>query len=167
MRGSVWPGSDPLRRTRSLADIKTFTVSAELTKPSQSVVAIISSVRTGLTTLDPTIDPSQETVAGDAVLRSFRPDLPGYEYPTPNTKPPAPSQDSEEYSELMDREDSRITLNPDSLCRSRFTSSSPILNKFQVKKPSAGSWRSNSKEVNVGTLNEEWKPKQLSNGNYR
>lgn len=35
-------------RTRSLKDAKTFTVFAELTKPSQSLVTIIGSVRAGL-----------------------------------------------------------------------------------------------------------------------
>jgi ATP-dependent DNA helicase HFM1/MER3 len=34
-----------LRRTHSLKDAKVFTVFAELTKPSQSVVTVISSVR--------------------------------------------------------------------------------------------------------------------------
>lgn len=47
--GSIWLYSDTLNRTRSLMDTKTFTVFAELTKPSQSVVTIISSVRTDLT----------------------------------------------------------------------------------------------------------------------
>lgn len=54
--GSVWRGSDALRRTRSLKDVKTFTVSAELTKPSQSVVTIISSVKGNLTSFELVID---------------------------------------------------------------------------------------------------------------
>jgi len=48
--------SDTLRRTRSLKDVKTFTVFAELTKPSQSVVTIISSVRGDLTSFELVID---------------------------------------------------------------------------------------------------------------
>ena len=44
--------SDTVCRTRSLKDGKTFTVFTELTKPSQSVVTIISSVRTDLVGLD-------------------------------------------------------------------------------------------------------------------
>ncbi|KAF9652905.1 P-loop containing nucleoside triphosphate hydrolase protein, partial [Thelephora ganbajun] len=137
--------------TRSLKEVKIFTVFVELTKPSQSVVTIISS----------------ETIAGDAVSRSFRPDLPGNEYPTPNTKPPAPSQDSEEYDASTDRGDSRIILGPDDLCGPCFDGSSPIPSKPQGKKPLVDSGRSNSREIKARTSYGEWKPEQLSNGNYR
>lgn len=166
----TWLGSDTLCRTRSLKDVKTFKVFAELTKPSQSIVTIIGSVRTDLDDFYLVIDLLQETIAGDAVSRSFRPDLPGNEYPTLNTKPLAPSQDPEEYDGVVwERGDSQTILNPYDLHGPRFFSSSPIPNKpqTQVKKPLAGSGRSNSREAMVGMPSGEWKPEQLSNGNYK
>ena len=140
---------------------------AELTKPSQSVVTIISSVGTDRVYFDPTIDLLQETIAGDAVSQSFRPDLPGSEYPTPNTKPPAPGQDSEEYGGSMDRGGPPIVLDHDYHHEPPFFSSSPIPNKPQGKKPFASLGGSNSRETKVGTLYEEWKPERLFNGNYK
>ena len=158
--------SDAPHRTRSLEDGKTFTVFAELTKPSQSVVTVISSVRADLVGFDLVIDLLQETIAGDAVSHSFRPDLPGSEYPTPNTKPPAPGQDSEEYREPVNRGASPTILDCDDH-EPRFSSPSPAPIKIQGKKPLVGSERSNSRERKVGTSYEEWRPERLSNGNYR
>ena len=166
MGDSAQLSSDTLCRTRSLVDLKTFTVFAELTKPSQSVVTIISSVRTDLLGFEPVADLSQETVAGDAVSRSFRPGLPGNEYPTLHTKPPAPSQDSEEY-DPTERGDSQIVPNHEGLYGPRFSNSSPIPNEPRGRIPLGGSRRSNSRERGVGTSHSEWKPEQLSNGNYR
>ena len=155
-------------RTRSLGDVKTFVVFAELTKPSQSVVAIIGSVRTDLVGFNLVIDSLQETIAGDTVSRSFKPDLPGNEYPTLNTKPLAPSQDSEEYGGPVDQGDSRIRFNSDNLNGTRFSSPSPAPNKpKRSKEPLAGSGKTNLRETNVGTPHGERKPEQLSNGNYR
>ena len=160
-------GSNTLRRTRSLKDGKTFTVFAELTKPSQSVVTIIGSVGADPVDFALVIDLSQETIAGDAVSRSFRPDLPGNEYPTPNTKPPASGQDFEEYGDPTDQGGSQIIFNPGDIYRTRFSSSSPTPNKGQGKKPLARSGRSSPREIKVGTSYGEWKPEKLSNGYYR
>ena len=140
---------------------------AELTKPSQSVVTIIGSVGAGPVYSPLVIDLLQETIAGDAVSRSFRPNIPGNEYPTPNTKPPASGQEIEEHGELTDRGDSEIIFDPDDIHGTRFSSSSPALNKGQGKKPLAHSGRSNPKEIKAGTPYGEWKPEQLFNGNYR
>jgi len=168
-KDSVWLGSDALCRTRSLKDVKTFKVFAELTKPSQTIVTIIGSVRTDLDDLHLAIDLLQETIAGDAVSRSFRPDLPGNEYPTLNTKPPVPSQDHEEHNGVVwERGGSQIIPNPHDLHGPRFSSPSPVPSKPQARaKPLAGSGRSNSREAKVGIPYGEWKPKQLSNGNYK
>lgn len=164
-RSSVWLGSDVSHRTRSLKDAKTFTVFAELSKPSQSVMTVISSVRTDHVCFEFVVNLLQETIAGDVVSRSFRPGLPGNEYPTPNTKPSAPSQESDEYGRLTDRGDSQVMSNPDDIHGPRF--SSPIPNEPQMKKHLAGSGRSNSRGMKIGTSFEEWKPERLSNGNYR
>ena len=67
----------------------------------------------------------------------------------------------------MDPGDSRITFDPENLHGSRFTSRSPIPSKPQANKPLVGSGRSNSMEKKAGTSYEEWKPEQLSNGNYK
>lgn len=163
----VWLCSDTLSRTRSLADTKTFTVFAELTKPSQSVVTIISSVRTDLTGCWFFTYLSQETIAGDAVWRSFRPEIPGIEYPTLNTKPQATSQDSEEYGETVDLGNSQVTFNPENLHGSRFSSPSPTPSKLRVTKSPVDPGRSNLRETKAGISYEGWKPEQLSNGNYR
>lgn len=140
---------------------------AELTKPSQSVITIISSVGTDPFSFALVIELLQETIAGDGVSRSFRPDIPGNEYPTPNTKPPTPSQDFEEYGEPTDRGVSQISFNPDDLYDPHFSSRSPTPNKSQGRKPLADPGRSNQKEARVVTSYGEWKPEQLSNGNYR
>lgn len=160
-------GSNTLCRTRSLKDGKTFTVFTELTKPSQSVVTMIGSVGAYPVDFALVINLLQETIAGDAVSRSFRPDLPGNEYPTPNTRPPASGQDSEEYREPTDRGGSQILFNPDDVYGIRFSSSSPTPNKRQGKKPLAHSGRSDPREIKVGTSYGEWRPEQLFNGNYR
>lgn len=139
----------------------------ELTKPSQSVITIIGSVGSDSVDFALVVDLLQETIAGDAVSRSFRPDLPGNEYPTPNTKPPASSQDFEGYGEPTDRGGSQIVLDRDDIYGTRFSGSSPIPNKPQGKEALAYSGRSNPKEINVGTSYGEWKPERLSNGNYR
>ena len=130
------------------------------------MVTIISSVRTDLVDFSLVIDFLQETIAGDAVSKNFRPDLPGNEYPTLNTKPPAPGQDSEEYGGLKDWGDSRITLGNDDLYGPRFSGSSPIPEKPLGKKPPTSSGRSNSRETKARTY-EEWKPERLPNGNYK
>jgi len=144
--------------------VKTFTVFTELTKPSQSVVTIIGSVSADLVGFDLVIYLLQETTAGDAVSRSFRPNLPGNEYPTVNTKPPAPGQNSQEYGGLAGRGDSPIAVE---LHEPRFSSPNHTLTELQGKKPLVGSGRSNSRETKAGTSYGDWKPEQLSNGNYR
>lgn len=166
-KDNVRLGSNTLCRTRSLKDGKTFTVFTELTKPSQSVVTMIGSVGAYPVDFALVIDLLQETIAGDAVSRTFRPDLPGNEYPTPNTKPPASSQDFEGYGEPMDRGGSQIVLNRDETYETRFSSSSPLQNKCQGKEPLAHLGRSNPREIKLGPSYGEWKPEQLSNGNYR
>lgn len=110
--------------------------------------------------LTPPLTLLQEAIAGCTILRSFRPD-------PPNHESPAPSQGSEENVRPMDREDRQTVFNSDGLYGSCFTGSSPIQKKSQVKKLLAGSRKPNPREMKVRTSDEEWRPEQLSNGNYR
>ncbi|KAF8077800.1 Sec63 Brl domain-containing protein [Lyophyllum atratum] len=58
--------------TKSLKEKKSFTVTAELTRPSQSILVLITS----------------ETTAGLVVTEVYKPALSPKEFPTPNTRPP-------------------------------------------------------------------------------
>ncbi|KAF7322399.1 DEAD/DEAH-box DNA helicase [Mycena chlorophos] len=58
--------------TKALKETKTFEITAELTKPSQSVVVLITS----------------ETIAGVSISQTYKPNIPYKEYPTRDTRPP-------------------------------------------------------------------------------
>ncbi|KAJ7085715.1 Sec63 Brl domain-containing protein [Mycena belliarum] len=58
--------------TKVLKETKTFEISADLTKPSQSVVVLITS----------------ESIAGVTVTQVYKPTVPNREYPTRDTRPP-------------------------------------------------------------------------------
>ncbi|KAJ7137709.1 P-loop containing nucleoside triphosphate hydrolase protein [Mycena epipterygia] len=58
--------------TKALQDTRTFEITAELTKPSQSVVVYITS----------------ESIAGVTVSQTYKPSVPSKEYPTRDTRPP-------------------------------------------------------------------------------
>ncbi|KAF7311383.1 DEAD/DEAH-box DNA helicase [Mycena kentingensis (nom. inval.)] len=58
--------------TKALKDRKSFDVTVELTKPSQSVVVWITS----------------ETIAGVSISETYKPKIPYKEYPTRDTRPP-------------------------------------------------------------------------------
>ena len=144
--------------------MKTFTVSTELTKPSQSVVTIIGSVRATIVGFSPDTNLLQETVAGDTLSQSFRPELPGDEYPTLNTKPASSSQDSEAYGGLKGKHGPpQIAPGLDEHHgRPRFSGQIPIPNK-----PLANLGGSDSRLSKIETSYMDWKPEQLANGNYR
>ncbi|KDQ61091.1 hypothetical protein JAAARDRAFT_173613 [Jaapia argillacea MUCL 33604] len=57
--------------TRSLKDTKTFSIIATLTKPSQSVIVLITS----------------ENIAGTTVTQTYRPNIDARKYPTLDTRP--------------------------------------------------------------------------------
>ncbi len=79
--------TDDLRRTKSLKESKTFEVTAELERPSQSINVYISSVgiSTGRQLLMLTFE--QECVAGVTVTKFYKPDISASQYPTRNTRP--------------------------------------------------------------------------------
>ncbi|KAF5380937.1 hypothetical protein D9615_004089 [Tricholomella constricta] len=76
--------------TKSLKEKKIFTVTVELTRPSQSITVLITSVRgfiakekrqTQIT------NSTQETIAGLVATKAYRPSLSPKEFPMPNTRP--------------------------------------------------------------------------------
>ncbi|KAJ8700486.1 ATP-dependent DNA helicase MER3 [Pleurotus ostreatus] len=73
--------------TSLLNESKTFDVTAQLDKPSQSIVVYIASVWTISSLLRLRLKSYQESLAGVGVIESYKPNIPVQEFPTVNTRP--------------------------------------------------------------------------------
>lgn len=102
-------------------------------------------------------------IAGDALSQSFRPELPGSEYPTLNTKLAASSQESESHGGLeRERGAPQIAPGPVNLRgQPRFSGPTAVPNEH------LDLGGSNLRFSKVKASYMEWEPEQLDNGNYR
>jgi ATP-dependent DNA helicase HFM1/MER3 len=91
----LWPfclHPRPLRRRTKVFKngSKEFTVFAQLTKPSQTVLVIVSSVRPCLlyfSSCNLIIGPYQDTHAGCTIQAEYKPKVPPSQFPVPDTRP--------------------------------------------------------------------------------
>lgn len=78
-------------RTKALKDKKTFTVTAQLTKPSQTVQVCIASVRPRFVSCVSCIlfivFCVQENIAGVSVTKLYRPKIASRQFPVMDTRP--------------------------------------------------------------------------------
>ncbi|KAK0441977.1 Sec63 Brl domain-containing protein [Armillaria borealis] len=132
--------------TKSLKESKTFEVTAELEKPSQSINVYISS----------------ESIAGVTVTKFYKPDISASQYPTRNTRPQTSLeleiQDYKEDPEFWDMMDGAIDSSDDKaevrdLTKKEDVSARPAKNN----KPSSSI---------LTVLDDPETPKKLPNGNY-
>ncbi|KAJ7481219.1 inner membrane protein import complex subunit Tim54-domain-containing protein [Mycena galericulata] len=135
--------------TKALKDEKTFEITAELTKPSQSVVVYITS----------------ESVAGVTITETYKPKVAYREYPTRVTRPPTAIdldldglEDDPEFWNMNVDEHGDEMPPPPPVVRD--------LTKAQGKKALKGQ-PSKSSVDNAVENNSPPKPKKLSNGNYK
>lgn len=82
--------SEIIYRTKALTERKTFEITAELTRPSQSVTVLITSVSKARqpSNMICRADNVQETIAGVKVDQVYKPKVSSKEYPTMDTRPP-------------------------------------------------------------------------------
>ncbi|KAJ7685543.1 P-loop containing nucleoside triphosphate hydrolase protein [Mycena polygramma] len=131
--------------TKALKDTKTFEITAELTKPSQSIVVFITS----------------ESIAGVTVTETFKPKIPYKEYPTRDTRPPtALDLDMEGLEDdpdfwNMDVDEHGDEIVPPPVIRD--------LTKPRAKKDGPSATKSSAKDVKDSSDS----PKKLANGNYK
>ena len=74
-------------RTKALTNGKSFEVIAELTKPSQTIIAIITSVSWFRVKYTYYTNSKQESLAGVTKQKTFKPNIPANKYPVLDTKP--------------------------------------------------------------------------------
>ncbi|KAJ6490602.1 Sec63 Brl domain-containing protein [Mycena vitilis] len=131
--------------TKALRDTKTFEITAELTKPSQSIVVFITS----------------ESVAGVTVTETFKPKIPYKEYPTRDTRPPtALDLDMEGLEDDPDFWNMDVDEHGDEIVQP------PVVR--DLTKPRAikdGPSATTSSVKDVKGSNDS--PKKLANGNYK
>ncbi|KAK0211119.1 Sec63 Brl domain-containing protein [Desarmillaria ectypa] len=132
--------------TKSLKETKTFEVTAELEKPSQSINVYISS----------------ESVAGVTVTKVYKPDIPSSQYPTRNTRPQTSLelelQDYEQDPEFWDLMDSAIDSS-DEKAEVRDLTKKEDVSAHLAKKNKPGS-------SILTVLDDPKLPPKLPNGNY-
>ncbi|KAJ6531293.1 hypothetical protein B0H19DRAFT_1242397 [Mycena capillaripes] len=136
--------------TKALKDPKTFEITAELTKPSQSVVVLITS----------------ESIAGVTVSETYKPKgIPYKEYPTRDTRPlTALDLDLEGLEDDPDFWNMNVDEHGDEIPEP------PVirdLTKPRVKKDQMQALKTVVKDVPKITENSPPKPKKLANGNYK
>ncbi|KAJ7461495.1 Sec63 Brl domain-containing protein [Mycena latifolia] len=136
--------------TKALKETKTFEISAELTKPSQSVVVLITS----------------ESIAGVTVTQAYRPQVPSREYPTRDTRPPtAMDLDLEGLENDPDFWNMPVDQNGDEI-----PSPAPVVRDLTKPKAKKGETsqvsRSSAQALEVADKSPP-KPKKLPNGNYK
>ncbi|KAJ6490475.1 hypothetical protein DFH09DRAFT_1003499 [Mycena vulgaris] len=135
--------------TKALKDTKTFEISAELTKPSQSVVVFITS----------------ESIAGVTVSEVYKPKVPNREYPTRDTRPPTAmdldleglEDDPDFWNMPVDQHGDEIPA-PPPVVRD-LTKPKPQVKKSQMARSSV--------QAHEVVDNSPPKPKKLANGNYK
>ncbi|KAJ7047198.1 P-loop containing nucleoside triphosphate hydrolase protein [Mycena alexandri] len=131
--------------TKALKDTKTFEITAELTKPSQSVLVYITS----------------ESIAGVTVSQTYKPNVPYKEYPTRVTRPPT----------AMDLDLDGLEDDPDFWNMMVDEHGDEIIPELEVRdltKPRGKQTETQGKKsgANEPRDNTPPKPKKLANGNY-
>ncbi|KAJ7074112.1 hypothetical protein C8F01DRAFT_1360827 [Mycena amicta] len=151
--------------TKALKDNKTFEITVELTKPSQSVTVLVTS----------------EAIAGVTITETYKPKLPYKEYPTRDTRPPsaidldlAGLEDDPDFWKVSvdgegNFEDPRTTKNDavvrDLTQRRSFSLTASIIQAHHLclaKKTQP----SQAPPVSSNTATQQ-KPEKLPNGNYK
>ncbi|KAJ7709458.1 hypothetical protein B0H17DRAFT_1190666 [Mycena rosella] len=135
--------------TKVLKDNKTFEITAELTKPSQSIMVFITS----------------ESIAGVTVTQAYRPKVPNSEYPTRDTRPPTSMDlDLEGLEDDPDFWNMPVDQNGDEI-------PTPVvvrdLTKPKVKKGETSQVSKPSAKAPEVRDTSTPKPKKLANGNYK
>ncbi|KAJ6502143.1 Sec63 Brl domain-containing protein [Mycena sanguinolenta] len=135
--------------TKALKDSKTFEITAELTKPSQSIVVYITS----------------ESLAGVTVTQTYKPDVAYKEYPTRDTRPPtALDLDLEGLEDDPDFWNMNVDEHGDELPEPQVVKDPVVrdLTKGRVKKDATKPAQDVPKTSKVSPS----KPEKLANGNY-
>ncbi|KAJ7827539.1 hypothetical protein B0H14DRAFT_2814688 [Mycena olivaceomarginata] len=138
------------RRRNRRVDTKTFEITAELTKPSQSVVVYITS----------------ESIAGVTVTETYKPKLAYKEYPTRDTRPPTALDLDLEGLEDDPDFGTCLSMNTETKFQNRKVVRDPVvrdLTKPRVKKDETRP----TKSAKNSTSKLHPKPKKLANGNYK
>ena len=76
-----------LSSTKSLQEAKSFSVTAQLTKPSQSIFVYMSSVRWNRFGAHYLSQQIQDAIAGITVSSQYKPQIEANEFPVVNTRP--------------------------------------------------------------------------------
>ncbi|SJL00868.1 uncharacterized protein ARMOST_04182 [Armillaria ostoyae] len=149
--------------TKSLKESKTFEVTAELEKPSQSINVYISSVGISTGRLLLMLTFKQESVAGVTVTKFYKPDISASQYPTRNTRPQTSLeleiQDYKEDPEFWDMMDGAIDSSDDKAEVRGLTKKEEDVSARSAKKNKPSS-------SVLAVLDDPETPKKLPNGNY-
>ncbi|KAJ7256507.1 Sec63 Brl domain-containing protein [Mycena haematopus] len=136
--------------TKALKDTKTFEITAELTKPSQSVVVYITS----------------ESIVGVTVTQTYKPKVAYKEYPTRDTRPPTALElDLEGLEDDPDFWNMNVDEHGDEIPEPQVVRDPVVrdLTKPRVKNDATKSTQDVPK-ISDGSPS---KPKKLANGNYK
>ncbi|KAF7363796.1 ATP-dependent DNA helicase MER3 [Mycena sanguinolenta] len=136
--------------TKALKDSKSFEITAELTKPSQSVVVYITS----------------ESLAGVTVTQTYKPNVAYKEYPTRDTRPPtALDLDLEGLEDDPDFWNMNVDEHGDELPEPQVAKDPVVrdLTKGRVKKDETKPAQDVPKTSDISPS----KPEKLVNGNYK
>ncbi|KAF7337997.1 ATP-dependent DNA helicase MER3 [Mycena venus] len=140
--------------TKALKDTRSFEVTAELTKPSQSIVVYITS----------------ESIAGVTVTETYKPKVAYKEYPTRDTRPPtALDLDLAGLEDDPDFWNMNVDEHGDELPEPPVVKDHPVvrdLTKPRAKKDERRTTKSAVADVPKIPDSSPPKPKKLPNGNY-